>query len=238
MENKLPEKKQNQRLLVLRNTVAQGATDSEFAMFLEFCKGTKLNPFKREIWFVKTKGYQKRDGTKVEGKVQIMTGVNGFFAIANAHPMFDGMETELLKNEDGTLEGATAKVYRKDRKFPSVATAYFKEYYRPAAFTDKKSIWDEKPSHMITKVAKSIALREAFPQELGGLHTDDEMGIQQPKFSFEQATDLNQVKNPEISEADIEEIESSVIQQPVVTADEYEQANLKAEKEHYRNKDL
>ena len=60
-----------QILKVLRHTVAQGATDAEFALFLEYCKSTKLNPFKKEIWFIKT-----RD------RVQIMTGIN---EIGRAH---------------------------------------------------------------------------------------------------------------------------------------------------------
>lgn len=201
----LPEKKKDTRLAVLRNTVAQGATDSEFAMFLEFCKGTKLNPFKREIWFMKTKSYTNKRGETVEGRVTIMTGFNGFLAIANAHPEYDGMKTEVVRNEDGSLEYAETSVFRKDRKYPSVCRAYFKEFYKPGNF-GKESQWDKQPVVMLSKCSKSHALREAFPQELGGLYTQEEVeiGDQGPTLTFEQINKLNAEQQREIVEADIE----------------------------------
>lgn len=162
----------------LRNTVCQGATDAEFRMFVEICKSTGFNPFKREVWFIKSKGYTKNNGEQVEGKVQIMTGIMGYLAIANKHPQFDGMECEIEREDGGKPIRAIAKVYRKDRRFPSVGEALFSEYYqrgREYKGEYKATVWDSKPSIMIAKVAKSIALREAFPQELGGTNTEEEM---------------------------------------------------------------
>lgn len=162
-------------LNTLRNTMALGATDDEFKMFVLFCQSTGLNPLKKEIWFIKTKGYTKKDGTSVDGRVQMMTGINGYLAIANNHPMFDGMECEIKKELNQPFpEYAIAKVWRKDRKYPSTAQAFWKEYCQPG-INGRQSIWDQKPSIMIAKVAKSIALREAFPQEMGGLYTEEEM---------------------------------------------------------------
>lgn len=159
----------------LKETVAQGATDAEFAMFAELCKSTGLNPFKKEVWFIKTKGYTKKDGTEVQGRVQIMTGINGFLAIANSNQQFDGLECEVAYEKDGiTPKSATAKVYRKDRKIPSTATALWREYYKPNPYGNK-GVWEQMPSIMIAKCAKSLALREAFPQELNGLYTAEEM---------------------------------------------------------------
>lgn len=158
----------------LKRTVALGATDEEYYMFAELCKATGLNPFKKEVWFIKTKDYKKRDGTEVKGKVQIMTGINGFLAIANNHPQFDGMECEVKYNQDGSIHSATARVHRKDRRIPSTATALWSEYYKPNPYGNK-GIWEQMGSIMISKCAKSLALREAFPQELNGLYTEDEM---------------------------------------------------------------
>lgn len=141
----------------LKRTVAQGATDEEFAMFAELCKSSGLNPFKREVWFV-----------KAGGRAQIMTGINGYLAIANKHPQFDGMEVT-IEWEGEKLRSATCKVYRKDRKFPSTAQALISEWAKPTP------IWKEKPSVMLAKVAKSIAIREAFSLELAGTYTEEEM---------------------------------------------------------------
>ena len=142
---------------LLLNTVAKGATEAEFQMFLEFCKSTGLNPFKKEIWFIKT-----------GAGVQMMTGINGFLTIANNHPQFDGM-TVKLDEQDGKLVSATCTVYRKDRKYPSEATVYYSEYAK------NSPTWRTMPRMMLQKVAKSVALREAFPQELGGMYTQEEM---------------------------------------------------------------
>lgn len=144
-------------LTTLRNTVAPGLTDSEFALFAEIVKSTGLNPVTKEVWAI-----------KAGGRLQLMTGINGFLRIANSHPMFDGMEVE-FEWDNKQLVSATAKVYRKDRRFPAVATAYMNEYGKPSP------IWRTMPSVMLSKCAKSLAIREAFVQELGGLYTQEEM---------------------------------------------------------------
>lgn len=140
----------------LKQTVAQGLNDAEFRLFVEHCRGTGLNPFKKEVWAI-----------KAGGRLQVMTGINGFLAIANGHPQFDGMEVEVDSDEAPTK--ATCKVWRKDRKFPAVGVAMLKEYGK------ETPIWRQMPRVMLTKVAKSIAIREAFPQELNGLYTEEEM---------------------------------------------------------------
>lgn len=144
-------------LNTLRNTVAPGLSDSEFMLFAETVKATGLNPVTKEVWAI-----------KAGGRLQIMTGINGFLRIANSHPQFDGMEVS-FEWDGKALISATAKVYRKDRRFPSVATAYMAEYGKPTP------IWKTMPSIMLSKCAKSLAIREAFISELGGLYTQEEM---------------------------------------------------------------
>lgn len=145
-------------LSALRNSIAPGLTDAEFQLFSEMCRATGLNPALKEIWAI-----------KAGGRLQLMTGINGFLKIANAHPQFDGIETSFEKDERGILIAATAKVHRKDRKYPAVATAYLSEYAKPTP------IWKQMPSIMLAKCAKALAIREAFIQELGGLYAQEEM---------------------------------------------------------------
>jgi phage recombination protein Bet len=144
-------------LVALRDTVAPGLTNGEFALFAEMCRATGLNPALKEIWAI-----------KAGGRLQLMTGINGFLKIANAHPAFDGMEVS-FEWDGKQLVSSTVKVYRKDRRFPSVATAYLSEYGKGTP------IWKSMPSIMLSKCAKSLALREAFVNELGGLYTQEEM---------------------------------------------------------------
>lgn len=150
-----------EQVSLIKQTVAKNATDAELKMFIEFCKSTGLNPFKKELWFIKT-----------DKGVQMMTGINGFLSIANSNPNFDGMEVS-IEEKDGKPFSATAKVYRKDRKFPSVATVFMSEYFKPSKYGN--GMWERMPRMMIQKVAKSVALREAFPQELNGIYTVEEM---------------------------------------------------------------
>lgn len=204
MENKQIVKKESPRLAVLKNTVAKGLNDYEFSMFMELCKATKLNPFKREIWAIKTKSYTSSSGKQVEGQLQLMTGFNGYLAIANAHPQFDGIECDVIRDDKGAIDYAEARVFRRDRSRPSIARVYFKEFYK-AGYKDKPSQWDKQPVVMIQKVAKSHALREAFTQELGGLYTQEEMGEEAPKVTFEQINELNAIKEQDIVEADVDQ---------------------------------
>ena len=140
----------------LKDTVARDLTDSEFKLFAEHCRSTGLNPFKKEVWAI-----------KAGGRLQIMTGIGGYLAIANNHPMFDGMVVTV--DNDAKPTKATCLVYRKDRKYPSEGIALMSEYGK------NTPIWRDMPRVMLTKVAKSVALREAFPQEFNGTYTDVEM---------------------------------------------------------------
>lgn len=158
MSNELTTQTNNMEMLqALRNTVAPGLTEPEFRLFAEMCRATGLNPATKEIWAI-----------KAGGRLQLMTGINGFLKIANSHPAFDGMEVS--HEWDGkNLVSCTVKVHRKDRKFPAIATAYMAEYGKPTP------IWKQMPSVMLAKCAKSLAIREAFIQELGGFYTAEEM---------------------------------------------------------------
>lgn len=178
-----------QILETLRNTVAIGATPPEFALFLEYCKSTGLNPFKKEIWFIKGP----------DGRIQLMTGINGFWSMANSFSEFDGAETGLIDAEgnwvksvpNDTFIGAWCRVYRKDRKIPMEGEALLSDYRKPFG------LWKSAPRIMIKKVAESIALRKAFPQQLNGLYTAEEMPSEyspapekkaEPKYRFEGKT--------------------------------------------------
>lgn len=151
----------------LKATVAQGLTDPEFRLFAELCKSSGLNPFQKEIWAI-----------KAGGRLQLMTGINGFHSIANSNPQYDGIESGLITPAGEQMSlcypkndfiGAWCKVYRKDRRVPVEAVAMMSEY--------KKSgpTWQSMARVMITKCAESVALRKAFPQKLNGLYTQEEM---------------------------------------------------------------
>lgn len=97
-----------------------------------------------------------------------MSGINGFYEIANRHPQFDGIETEVVE-EQGKLIKAVARVYRKDRGRPMTAEAFNSEYNKGYGN------WKNMPRVMLSKCAEAMALRKSFPQDLSGLYTSEEM---------------------------------------------------------------
>jgi phage recombination protein Bet len=171
----------NKLVSVIKNTVAKGTTEPEFEMFKQMCISTGLNPFKKEIWCIVT-------GSGDYRKVQMMTGVNGFYTIANDQPEFDGIESEEGPQQELKVmaQGAecvviapssvTVRVYRKDRKIPFSFTAKWAEYAQDLVSKNGKlTIWAKMPSVMLSKCAESMALRKAFPQKMNGLYTQEEM---------------------------------------------------------------
>ena len=164
---------------IVRNYLTKGngqVSDQDLVQFISICKYNQLNPFLNEAYLVK---YGNTPASMIVSKEALMKR-------AEAHPEYNGIKggiivqtekgeivertgTFHLKNEK--LVGGWAKVYRKDRDFPTEATVAFYEY-------DKgQSTWKEKPGTMISKVAKVQALREAFPAQLGAMYTAEEQSV-------------------------------------------------------------
>jgi phage recombination protein Bet len=140
----------------LKQTVCKGATDAQFRMFIEVARATGLNPFLREIWFVPSVG--------------IMAGRDGYLAVANRHPQFDGMETRVERDAKNVPIKATCTVWRKDRGHPIICEAYYSEYRK------QSGVWTQYPSAMISKVAEVLALKRSFA--INGVATEEEIGPQ------------------------------------------------------------
>ena len=156
----------------LRETVCRGATDAQFRMFVEVCRGTGLNPFLREIWFVPSVG--------------ILAGRDGYLAIANRHPQFDGMETRVTRDEKNVPIKAVCTVWRKDRAHPIICEAYYSEYRKSS------SIWSQYPSALISKVAEVLSLKRSFA--INGVVTEEEIGTGEPRGSREAAQTVAEAK--------------------------------------------
>jgi phage recombination protein Bet len=173
-----------EELNTLRRTVAADASSDEFKMFIYLAKNYGLDPFNKEIFF-----------WKKDGKPTIMTSRDGYLKIADRHPQYDGLVSDVVRENDkfrrketginhqyGTnrrqIVGSYALVYRKDRSYPVYVFAPFNEYQ-----TDSK-IWEQYPSAMILKVAESMALKRAF--SVSGLVSREEIAVQQQSdYNFE-----------------------------------------------------
>lgn len=146
-------------------------TDKELMMFFALCKMQKLNPFLREVYLIKYSD---------SSPATTVTGKETFLKRAARNPKYKGHETFI--SDDG--KKATAKVYLEGYQVPITVQVDYDEYvglkdeYANSAKTGKKipnDIWKNKPKTMLKKVALVQALREAFPEDLGGMYSQEEI---------------------------------------------------------------
>jgi len=160
MENAVAVKKEPELSLAdIKKYIAIGATDKELFMFMGICKSYGLNPFKREIHFIKRK-YKDKDGVWQE-KGDAVVGYEVYLKRAERTGKLDGWNCHIEKDTMG--EKAVIEIKRKDHSTPIIWEAYRKE------FDTGMSTWMKMPSFMLKKVCIAQGFRLAFPDEMGGL---------------------------------------------------------------------
>lgn len=156
---------------LIKNTVAVGATDEELRLFLYQASRAQLDPLARQIYFVKR-----------AGKVTIQTSIDGFRLIAERSGKYAGQDEPVFEDKDGKPFKCSVAVYKFSetglRYKATVGVAYWEEYC-PAE--GQNFMWKKMPRTMLSKVAEAKALRQAFPQDLSGLYTTEEINQEAEK---------------------------------------------------------
>jgi len=131
----------------------------------------------------------------------IQTGIDGLRLIADRTGNYaPGKEPTFTYNAEGRLKSSTAYLRKRTRDgvwHEVSATAFFDEY-KPA---HKSQFWDYKPHIMLAKCAEALALRKAFPAEMSGLYTSEEM-----EQANSEPTNLSVLEEEE-SEQTVEELQ-------------------------------
>ena len=144
-----------EKLQLIRDMFAKGASDNEFGVMIELARKYQLDPFARQIWLVKYG----------DSPAQIFCGRDGYLAIAHRSGQFDGIQSGSRIVDDELI--GWCRVYRKDMSRPFEVEVYASEY------STGKNLWRDKPRTMIQKVAEAHALRRAF--SISGLYSPEEI---------------------------------------------------------------
>lgn len=159
---------------LLKRTICKGSTDDEFSLFVNQCKRTGLDPFMKQIHAVKR--WDSKAGREV---MSIQVGIDGFRLIAERTGKYAGSDAPVYDSEDGQRPNkATVTVWKfvNGVRCSFTRSARWSEFVQTTKDGSPTRFWQKMPYLMLAKCAEGAALRCAFPQELSGLYTDDEMG--------------------------------------------------------------
>jgi phage recombination protein Bet len=152
---------------LISTTIAPGCSTDELRLFAYACQRTGLDPFSKQIYAIKR-----------GGKMTIQAGIDGLRSIAERTGQLDGSETHWCGEDGqwsdvwlGSKPPAAAKtvIHRKGASHPFVGVARFADY------NAGQGLWSKMPAAMIAKCSEALALRKAFPADLSGVYSTDEM---------------------------------------------------------------
>ena len=157
-----------QQLAALKQIGLTNAPKAELAVFLHYCQRTGLDPFARQIYMIER-----------GGRYTIQSSIDGLRIVAQRSNEYAGQSGPFWCGADGvwtdvwlqSTPPTAAKVGVMRKGFTEVlwAVAKFESY------NANSPIWKKMPDLMIAKCAEALALRKAFPNDLSGIYTAEEM---------------------------------------------------------------
>lgn len=148
---------------VIRRMYLNEISNDEIKVFCYVCKQTGLNPMLKQIYAIPRKG-----------KMTIQTAIDGYRLVAERTGRYSpGRDSTFTYDKDGNIVSATAYIKKMtpDGTWHEVSATAFTREYNPGV----GPFWQKMPHTMISKCAEALALRKAFPAELSGVYTKEEM---------------------------------------------------------------
>lgn len=160
---------------LIKKQIAPKATEDELKLFLYQAARTGLDPLTRQIYCIHRRQKQGNDWVD---KMTIQTSIDGFRVIAERSGDYGGQDEPIFTEIDKKVTSCRITVYRfrGHTRYPAaVGLAYWDEYVQLDREGKPMGLWSKMPHTMLAKVAEALALRKAYPQDLSGLYTGEEM---------------------------------------------------------------
>lgn len=185
--------------LISASIIPKDTPSEQVSVFARVCQERNLSPFSKQIYLMSR-------NTRQGVRYTYQTSIDGFRSLAERTDKYAGSDDYLFDNDltvyqmiaenkkkPTTATAAVHKILPNGSTFPIKATARWEEYYPGATLG---FMWDKMPFLMLGKCAEALALRKAFPEQLGSIYVTEEM--QQAEIvSVETATEIKQTEPKE-----------------------------------------
>lgn len=156
------------QIAALKQLGLTNAPKGDLAVFLHYAQRTGLDPFARQLYMIE-RGGRYTIQASIDG-LRIVAQRSGEYA-GQAGPFWCGEDGEWIDVwlSDQPPVACKVGVFRQGFTEPLWAVAKFSSYNAGTP------IWRKMPDTMIAKCAEALALRKAFPNDLSGIYTSEEM---------------------------------------------------------------
>jgi phage recombination protein Bet len=169
--------------------VSPETSNADLAVFFHQARRTGLDPFAKQIYLMQRRSMNQQT-KQWETKSTIQTGIDGYRLIARKAAAKQETDYDYGPVEWCDSEGKWSDVWlhpgeapiaarvtlyvgEKNKQFPAIA--HYSEYVQTTRDGSPNSMWTKMAASQLAKCAEALALRKAFPLDLSGIYTDDEM---------------------------------------------------------------